>query len=159
VKLKTLLIAILLPAVIFTACSDSNNNNNDSSSPTGSTNQPTAQPTPVAALSTGIWGEPNLVMQTKSNSTVFNFSCSSGFIEGKILIDSNGNFSEEGSYSYHLGEGQPVTVPAQYSGNTNSDRSIINLTLTYQPPLGENPVSQNYTLKKGFNDLEEICPL
>ena len=132
--LKKLLFVSL--ALMLVSCGNSTSNNTSTDHPA---DQPASEP-----LAQGKWGARNIGLKIQSGFSEVAFLCANGRIDGDIIPDQNGKFTNNGTITVFF-DGQPSG--AVYSGSVNSDRTEMSLRVRFT--LEGQPQDQSYTLTKG----------
>lgn len=102
----------------------------------------------VQRLSAGEWGGKHISLEVTANGASLDFDCARGEINQAIVLDSNGRFNVQGTYTREgpgptrAGEDQGST--ARYSGSVNGDT----MTLSVAPANSTNQ-NNTFTLTRG----------
>jgi hypothetical protein len=91
--------------------------------------KPGAQP-----VATGQWGGRSLSVQVTSDESRFELDCAHGVIKGRLMSDTSGKFTHQGTYTFERGgpvrEGEHEdTHPAVYMGTVSGNKMEVQITV------------------------------
>lgn len=89
----------------------------------------------IDSVTTGRWGGEHISMQVTDAGAEIGYDCAHGTIDGRMKLDSQGNFDLTGTHTPERGgplrrDEKGASRPARYTGNTDGKTMTLTVTLT-----------------------------
>lgn len=86
-------------------------------------------------IPTGNWGGQHINIKVTTQSATIEYDCATGFIQGPLVVDRNGNFKLRGTHRMQRGgpvraDETPRDLPATYTGSIRGNTMTLNLKVS-----------------------------